>query len=342
MRTKYPAESNSRMSNYNHWFIRARLKTRQLLLVIALAEESKIHRAADALNITQPAASKLLKDLEDVLGVPLFDRLPRGMVPTWYGEALIRHARVALSSLNLAYEEIQSLKEGRFGSVSVGAVTTPGIGVLPRAVAQVKKTHPTLRVSIQVDTSDVLHERLSTGKVDFLVARIFPTHDKTALHFDPLAEEPAVAAVRVGHPLLTATDLCLKDLVDWPWIVPPDGSVQRHRFDLMFHSGGLNPPTDIIETTAQLYITNMVVQCDAICLLAADVARYYASLGLVRVLGIHLPCEMDAFGLVTRTDTKLSPAATVMLAAIKRCAEEAYGVWSDTPDMGLPNDLLET
>ena len=74
------------MSTYNHWFIRARLKTRQLLLLVALAEEGNIHRAAQVLSMTQPAASKLLKDLEDVLEVPLFERLPRGMRPTWYGD----------------------------------------------------------------------------------------------------------------------------------------------------------------------------------------------------------------------------------------------------------------
>lgn len=100
------------MSTYNHWFIRARLKTRQLLLLVALAEEGNIHRAAQVLSMTQPAASKLLKDLEDVLEVSLFDRLPRGMRPTWYGETMIRHARMALASLNQAHVELAALKTG--------------------------------------------------------------------------------------------------------------------------------------------------------------------------------------------------------------------------------------
>jgi DNA-binding transcriptional LysR family regulator len=78
------------MTTYNHWFIRARLKTRQLLLLVALAEEGNIHRAAQVLNMTQPAASKLLKELEEVLEVTLFERLPRGMQPTWYGETSMR------------------------------------------------------------------------------------------------------------------------------------------------------------------------------------------------------------------------------------------------------------
>src|SRR3954463_2950876 len=72
------------------WFIRARLKTRQLMLLTAICDEGNIHRAAEVLNMSQPAASKLLKDLEDMLGVSLFERQPRGMRPNWYGETMIR------------------------------------------------------------------------------------------------------------------------------------------------------------------------------------------------------------------------------------------------------------
>jgi len=86
------------MSAPTPWFIRARLKTRQLMLLTAICDEGNIHRAAEVLNMSQPAASKLLKDLEDMLGVSLFERQPRGMRPNWYGETMIRHARIALSS----------------------------------------------------------------------------------------------------------------------------------------------------------------------------------------------------------------------------------------------------
>src|SRR4051812_31317405 len=157
------------MINYTHWFIRARLKTRQLLLLVALDEEGNIHRAAEVLKMTQPAASKLLKDIEEVLGVALFDRLPRGMRPTASGEAMIRHARSALASLNQSHDEVQALKAGRYGQVSVGAITTPGIMLLPQAISRVKHAHPTLRVSLQVETSDVLMQRLTEGKLDFIV-----------------------------------------------------------------------------------------------------------------------------------------------------------------------------
>jgi DNA-binding transcriptional LysR family regulator len=314
------------MTNYTHWFIRARLKTRQLLLLVALAEEGNIHRAAQVLNMTQPAASKLLKDLEDVLEVSLFDRLPRGMRATWYGEVMIRHARVALASLNQAHDEVQALKAGRFGQVSVGAITTPGIMLLPQAISAVKQAQPSLRISLQIETSDVLMERMAQGKMDMLVARLFAQHDKTALRYQALAEEPTVAMVRPGHPLLGVDNLSLRDLTNSCWIVPPEGGVLRHRFDLMFREAGLDGPSNLIETTAPLFVTKMIGVDDVVCLVSGDVARHYAEYGVAAVLPIDIPCRMDAYGIITRTDRPLSPAAKVMLAAIKNAATEVYGV----------------
>ena len=123
------------MSATTPWFIRARLKTRQLMLLTAICDEGNIHRAAEVLNMSQPAASKLLKDLEDMLGVTLFDRQPRGMRPNWYGETMIRHARIALSSLREAGQEVDALKTGLSGHVSLGAITGPALRSRPAMTA---------------------------------------------------------------------------------------------------------------------------------------------------------------------------------------------------------------
>ena len=319
------------MTNYNHWFIRARLKTRQLLLLSALAEEGNIHRAAQVLNMSQPAASKLLKDLEDVLEVSLFERLPRGMRPTWYGETMIRHARVALASLNQAHDELQAAKSGQFGQVSIGAITSPGLMLLPEAVQRVKKEHADLRVSLQIETSDVLIEKLNQNKLDILVARLFAQHDKSDLRYEVLTEEPISAVARPGHPLLRATNLTLSDIAEAGWIVPPAGSVLRHRFELMFQEIGLRAPVNLIETGALLFTSKMLQKSDMLSVMATDVARYYAEYGLMSVLPIELPCQMEAFGIITRRDRLLSPAAEVMLRAIRSTAQAVYGLTGAAP-----------
>ncbi|MEK8031702.1 LysR family transcriptional regulator [Ideonella sp. DXS29W] len=316
-----------------HWSIRARLKTRQLLLLVTLQDEGNINRASQVLSMTQPAASKLLKDLEETLGVQLFERLPRGMRPTWYGEAMIRHARMALASLSEAYEEIESLKAGHFGQVSVGAITAPGLTLLPAAVSQVKEEHPSLRVSLQIETSDVLMERLAQGKLDMVIGRLFERHDKSALRYEALVEEPVSAISRPGHPLLASPKLALKDLASGGWIVPAAGSVLRHRFELMFQEEGLDTPANLVETSALLFMTKMLQQSDLIGVVASDVARYYAEHGMVAMLPIQLPCKMDAFGLITRSDKLLSPAAKVMLRAVKNAALAIYGTALDMADL---------
>jgi DNA-binding transcriptional LysR family regulator len=183
-----------------------------------------------------------------------------------------------------------------------------------------------MRVTLQIETSDVLMERMAQSKIDILVARLFAQHDKTALRFEALAEEPAVAVVRPGHPLLSVDGLTLRDLSGWGWIVPPEGSVLRHRFDLMFREEGLDAPVNLIETAALLFVTKMIAQGDMVGLVAGDVGRYYAQHGIVSVLPIDLPCRMDAFGIITRTDRPLSPAARVMMGALKAEAAESYGV----------------
>ena len=316
----------SQLPGYGHWFLRARLKTRQLFLLTALAEEGNIHAAARLLNVTQPAASKLLKDLEDVLGVQLFERLPRGMRATWYGETMIRHAREALASLNQAHDEIESLKAGRFGQVGVGAITSPGHALLPPAVAMIKREQPSLRVMVEVETSPVLLERLRQGKLDIVVGRFFAGEDQNNLSYEPLTTEPVCAVARPGHPLATAKGLTLDQVVGGSWIVPPAGSVLRHRFDLMFQECRLTPPMDIVESAAILYITRMLQQSDMLCVMASEVARYYASHGILTILPLDMPCHMDDFGIITRTDRQLSPGGALMHQALRATAQTVYGL----------------
>ncbi|HVL36255.1 MAG TPA: LysR family transcriptional regulator, partial [Burkholderiales bacterium] len=101
-----------------------RLKLRQLLLLRALGETRNLRRSASALNLTQPAATRLLQELEAALGLQLFERSRRGMAPTPYGEAMIRHARAVLADLDGAREELAALAEGSQGRVVVGSLVS--------------------------------------------------------------------------------------------------------------------------------------------------------------------------------------------------------------------------
>ena len=162
-----------------------------------------------------------------------------------------------------------------------------------------------------------------------VVGRLFERHDKTDLRYEALVEEPVSVIARPGHPLCSLPRLSLRDIVGCGWIVPSPGSVLRHRFELMFQEEGLAAPVNLIETTALLFVTKMLQQSDLLGVIATDVARYYAQHGMVALLPIALRCKMDAFGLITRTDRLLSPAAKVMLRALKGAALTVYGTELD-------------
>ncbi|RZA35688.1 MAG: LysR family transcriptional regulator [Lysobacteraceae bacterium] len=307
-----------------NWFLKARLKTRQLLLLIALDDYRNIHRAAEELHMTQPAASKQIKDLEEMLDVRLFERLPRGMEPTIYGETMIRHARMALTSLALAHDDLLALKAGLSGQVEVGVIMSPAMALLPRAIARIKEQAPLLRIGVHLEPSNVLLDKLQRGTLDFMIGRILEKESSSGLVYEELTEEPACAVVRPGHALLDARDLKLEDIADKPWILPPPGSILRHRFDMMFRRAGLQPPANVVDTTALLLITALLQQTDSLHVMPQEVAQYYASLNVMRILPIELPCTMDAFGIIRQQDHLLAPGADLLLRQVRLAASEIY------------------
>jgi DNA-binding transcriptional LysR family regulator len=303
-----------------NWFLKARLKTRQLLLLIALDDHRNIHRAAEELHMTQPAASKQIKDLEEMLDVKLFERLPRGMEPTMFGETMIRHARMALTSLALAHDDIVALRSGLSGQVEVGVIMTPGMALLPKAIARVKQQAPMLRIGAHMEASNILLDRLKKGTLDFMIGRIRENSD--GLIYEELTEEGVCAVARVGHPLLESERLELAEIVRQPWILPPSGSILRHRFDMMFRRAGLDTPANVVDTTSLLLITALLSETDSLHVMPSEVARYYAGLGVLGILPIELPCKMDAFGIIRQKDHLLSPGAELLLSAVRKLAGE--------------------
>ncbi len=128
----------------------------------------------------------------------------------------------------------------------------------------------------------MLIEQLAQGKIDIMIGRLFERQDKTGLRYERLAEEPVsrggaarASAAERGRASLSAT------VEHKPWIVPPAGSVLRHRFDLMFSEAGLAPPSQLIETASLLFVTKMLQQTDFIAVVPTEVARYYATYGMV-------------------------------------------------------------
>ena len=228
------------MPKFHENFLLGRLKLRQLRLLTAVAEAGTVLKGSQVLNIAQPAATKSIKELEDALGVQLFERSSRGVTPTDFGHVMIKHAKLILTQLRHASEEMQSLDEGLSGRVYVGTLLAASPSLLPRALAVLRVRRPGIAVTVTEGTIDRLMPSLRTGDIDVVLGRLSEYREREGLEQELLYLDSISIVVRADHPLTKRRDLKLDDLVDQAWIMPPPQTSLRRQLDFAFRGEQMN------------------------------------------------------------------------------------------------------
>jgi DNA-binding transcriptional LysR family regulator len=302
------------------WYLRSRLKMRQVLLLVALDEQRNMHRAAASLRMTQPAATRLLGGLERMLGLKLFERGPRGLTPNAYGESLIRHARAMLATLDHAREEMNSLAEGAAGRIALGALLVAAPVLVPLALARFKQRHPRHTVLVLEGSATALLPALRRGALDLVVGRVSSDVPAEGLGFEAFHNEPMQVVARVGHPLARRRTLALRDLAREMWIVPAPDAPYRRRLDAAFRQAGVAPPQRLVESVSVAVNKMLVQRSDMLAVMPRTVAREYAALGLLRILPVKLPPPSGPVGVITAIGRPLTPAAADLVQALREAA----------------------
>lgn len=301
--------------------IHSRLRLRQLRLMLALEELGSLRRAADEIGMTQPAATKMLHEAEDLLGVELFERLPRGMRATPFGETVIYYARMVFAELTGMREELVALESGNLGRVTVGAIPALASGLLTRTIATLKESHPRLSMSIQVDTSDVLVQALQQDQLDVVLGRI-PTGARTEdLQFDSLGEEVLCVVAGAHNPLAQAKKLTWGELQHMTWVLQQHPSPMRSIINQAFHNARVDTPSSIVETTSIMTLLSLLQQTDMIGVTPLSVVNDYPGRHLLAVLPIHFGPRLPPYGLISRRHRVHSSAMQTFVAAVR--AEQA-------------------
>ncbi|MDR3095669.1 MAG: LysR family transcriptional regulator [Paraburkholderia sp.] len=290
-------------------FASLKISSRQIALVNALAEYRNLRKAAAAMHTSQPAASLLLQQLEGRLGVPLFERLPRGMEPTPFGEVLIRFAQGVMHEFAYTEAEIRELAAGATGLVRIGTVIGPVPSLVTPGLLAFREKNPRVRLAVEVGTSDTLLPALVRGDLDLVIGRLPDrnSHPEVAVELFRNAEHMRVIA-RPGHPATRIKKLTLHDLVHLTWVLHPIGSPMRLRVENVLALAGMADPLDVIETSNLLATTAMIDSSDMVSVVPEEVAEYYARHAMVAVLPVELPMSMANLGLLTQRGRKLSTA----------------------------------
>ncbi|SEM42994.1 DNA-binding transcriptional regulator, LysR family [Gemmobacter aquatilis] len=251
----------------------ATLKPAQLRLIHEIAETRQLQLAAVAVSMTQPAASRMLSEIERAMGAPLFLRQPKGMEPTEIGHVVIRRAQAMLREMRAMAAEVRALQDGFGGTVRVGAVTGPAVGYLVPAIRQIKREAPAVEITVDVAPSRDLLRHLAAGDLDFALARVLPEFDSREFDILPMRDEKVALLVRQGHPLARASAVTLTELSDYEWIMQERGAPIREATLEAFGALGLAEPRNTVNSSSLLLMIAYLSKSDAIAPMSEEVAQ---------------------------------------------------------------------
>lgn len=299
--------------------VRRGLKLNQLRLMAALAETEQVGSAAAQLAITQPAASRMLADLERIVGTRLYERHARGINLTEAGQTLARNARRMLRQLDDTHADMIQIDQGLRGRVQIGTVTGPALDLVLPTLRQTRLRHPQIEMGIVVNSSDILAERLMAGALDFYLGRHVGNIDARAVSLHPIAPEALALIVRRGHPLITAAaggGIGLMDCLEYDWVLPQSGGVMRSAFELYLMENGHSAPRRVVDTSSQMMTLAIIGETNAIAPLSLSAANFFGGSNLlsggITALPIQLDLLVSTYSIVTRAGEPLSPAAKLV------------------------------
>ncbi len=298
-----------------------RLKLRQLSLLVAVGQHGNIQAAAQSENISQPAATRLIKELEADFDTRLFTRTNRGAEPTSQGAALIRHAQLIFAQLSAATQEMEDITEGSTGRVVVGTLLAGAAQLLPMAIQRVVNDRPNVTIRVIEGTNDALMPRVQSGEVDMVVGRLPHHRHRKGLMQVPLTQDDVVLVVGRAHPLAGRADLSFDDLRPFGWILPPPETTLRRQIDEVFVEAAQYQPPKIVESVNYLANRTLLGFGAFIGLVPRGVAALDMAMNVLAPLDYALPFGSGPIGVTHRGEDQLSPAASVFLRALQEEAE---------------------
>ncbi len=228
-----------------------RLRLRHLRLLELVDRHRSLRAVAGELNLTQPAVSQMVKDLEHGFGVRLVERSVRGVSLTPAGRLALERTRSGLAAFDHLVDDLQADPPP---VVHVGTNPAVMYQLLPTAIGRLEAAGTRLRFAVRAGVVNEMLAALWDGSLDCYVGRVdwdrLPTDMADVLRYDPLTVTELVLACSVTHPLAGRADLSVRDLLDWPWALPPHGANNRVAFETAFRNHGLAGPLPVVELAA--------------------------------------------------------------------------------------------
>jgi len=294
-----------------------RIRLRHLHTFVAVAQQGTLGRAAETLNLSQPALSKTLNELEQLTGTRLFERGRLGAQLTLVGEQFLTHAVKVLDALNTAGQALNR-KEGLNNDVvRIGALPPAALGILPTVIGQFHKQQKDITLQVATMNNTMLLAGLKSGEIDIGIGRMSDPELMSGLNYELLFLESLKLVVRPGHPLLQET-VTLSRVMEWPVVVSPKGTIPRLNAETLLQSQGCKLPAGCIETLSASLSRQLTVDYDYIWFVPSGAVKDDLRRGLLTALPVPTQGAGEPIGILTRVDATFSSGAQTLLSAIRK------------------------
>jgi LysR family transcriptional regulator, pca operon transcriptional activator len=297
-----------------------RVKYRHLQCFLEVARQQSVVKAAAALSVTQPAVSKTILELEQLLGVALFERRGRGVVLTRFGEVFLRYAGASITALRQGIDSITQARTKGGLAIKVGALPTVSTRVMPLAVHLFKQENMGTVVRVVTGQNSVLLSQLRTGDLDLVVGRLADPDLMTGLSFEHLYSERVSFVVRPEHPLRKETPFDLARIEHHTVLMPTEGSIIRPLVDRFLITHGIASFPDQIETVSMAFGRRYTRMTDAIWIISRGVILDDLADGVLAELPVDTEATNGPVGLTTRADTPPDLPSVMLMHTIREAA----------------------
>lgn len=298
-----------------------RIRLRHIQAFAEIVRQGSLKRAAEVLYLTQPAISRTIAELEEIVGARLLSRSRRGVSLTPQGEFFHGHALNALGALTQGLAGIGGQADPGL-ALLVGALPSVSARLMPDVVAELQRVAPQLRLSIADGGHGHLTTLLRAGDLDVVIGRLGAPETMQGLSFTQLYLEDVAVVVRPGHPILDDPDL--RRIAEYPVLYPPRTAAIHPLVERLLLSRGIAPPPRRIETVSGAFGRVHVRQSDAVWFISAGVvAREIADGRLVR-LPLDTELTKGPVGLMTRASQPETSAQLLFRQAVMRVVAPGF------------------
>jgi DNA-binding transcriptional LysR family regulator len=299
-----------------------RVRLRDLHIVLAVAESGSMAKASAKLAISHPVVSKAISELEQTLGVSLFDRSSQGVEPTPYGRALLEAAVNVFDEMRQGFKRIEFLADPTSGELAVGCPEIILAGVLPAITEHFLEQHPRVQLRvIHADTALMQFDQLRKHNVELLIGRMPRPFVEDDLVSEPLFDEPFAVVAGIDSQWARRRRVELAELAEEPWVLPPPDSVPGVLIARIFREHDLKQPRAGVLTLSVQLTTTLIATGRFVGLLPSSVGRFSAKRVGLKILPVKVPTVLGSVVVITVKHRTPSPLAQLFISSARAVAK---------------------